>query len=164
MIVDPAILAAIESMAPKLIVPPEVDARSILAAITLPETEWGERCEAACFEMAYYRGGLWYRALHVRELIHRYEAFASCSYGPWQILFISAWELGYRGHPAELRHPEISSEWVVAYLNKRVHSPTGPRDYFDAWNSGTNADKSIPLGYINRAMEGYLEARKYYGE
>lgn len=156
------ILSAIDSCSSNLSVPPGMEQKAILAAITLPETNWGERWQAGLFEAAYYRGGKWYNAAHVRKAVQQYESLASCSYGPWQLLYISALELGYSGHPTGLMDPAVSCPFVVKYLNTRCKNPTRPEDYADAYNSGTNTDRFIPVDYTRIFMEGYQEALAHY--
>ena len=177
MITDSRILEAIDRQAPRLKIPPgsTLHAKATLAAITWPETAWGTRWKAGLFEPAYYRGGKFYKAEHVKHLVHTYESLASCSYGPWQILFIAAYEVGFRGDPWELIQPSISAMAVVDLLNKRcfnvwhdaptpeLEAPAStPNQVADMWNSGSWRDRFIPGNYVGTFIDGYAEALAFY--
>jgi hypothetical protein len=176
MIIDEEILHAINVHAWELKIPEgsTLDARALLAAITCPETDWGRRRKAGLFEPAYYRGGKFYRD-HVKNLVHEYESLASCSYGPWQILYVAAWETGFRGHPWELIDPETCLKAGIRLMNKRCFNTwttasdprleppaSTPQQVFDFWNSGSWRDRFKPEGYIAKAMDGYAEALEFY--
>jgi hypothetical protein len=174
MIINPAILDAIEAHAPGLACPDTINARALLAAITYPETDWGRRYKAALFEQAYYRGGKFYRD-HVKTLVAEYESLASCSWGAWQILFVAARETGYQGDPWGLVDPATCCAAVVTLLNKRcfnnwvsatdpalVGPASTPAQCFDFWNSGSWRDRFIPGDYVATGLEGYQEALDFY--
>lgn len=176
MIIDPEILHAIDKYAKDIQIPAwsTLQAKPLMAAITWPETSWGERRYAALFEPAYYRGGKFYKE-HVKTLVQQYESLASCSYGPWQILFVAAYETGFKGRPWDLIDPYISAEAVVRLLNKRcfntwANAPdpklaepaSTPEQAFDFWNSGSWRDRFIPGDYVATGLAGYAEAVEYY--
>lgn len=164
MITEPSILAAIDATAAELEVTGPFDRRAILAALTDVETgPWGSRWQAALFEPGYYRGGHYYNVEHVREAVHRYESLASCSYGPWQILYISAWELGYRGHPVGLISPEVSAPLVVELLNRRWKDKGRLDGAADSWNTGNDHDRLLPRAtYTENFLQAYDEALVHY--
>jgi hypothetical protein len=162
MITNPAILSAIDDVAPDLNAPSGVSRKAVLAAICGVETSWGHRMHAGLFEPAYYRGGRYFRAPHVMQAVAQFESLASCSFGPWQMLYIAAIEFGFTGTPCELIEPSTCAPLVVKYLNKRTSHPTKPTDYADAWNSGTNRDDYIPHGYLDKFTVCYQEAVAYY--
>ena len=174
MITNPAILAAIEANAGALKCPASLDARAVLAAITWPETTWGERFKAGLFEPAYYRGGKFYHR-HVITLVHTYESLAACSYSAWQILFVAAYETGFRGDPWDLIDPAVGCPAVVALLNKRCfnvwENAPDPKlippassivQVGDLWNSGSWRDRFVPGDYVKSIEEGYAEALAFY--
>ena len=174
MILDPALLAAIDAHAPGLKCPATINPRAILAAITYSETSWGRRYKAALFEPAYYRGGKFYRD-HVKGLVAEYESLAACSWGPWQILFVAARETGFNGDPWDLVDPGTSAAAVVTLLNRRcfntwataptpelVAPASTPEQVFDMWNSGSWRDRFVPGDYVKAQMEGYAEALAFY--
>jgi hypothetical protein len=176
MITDAALLAAIDKHSRNLNLPEGSDLRrkAVLAAITYTESSWGARGKAALFEKAYYRGGKFYRD-HVKHLVHVYESLASCSYGPFQILFVAAYEVGFRGHPWELIDPDTCAEWSVMLLNRRcfnvwVTAPTPELEQpaskieqvADFWNSGSWRDRFKPEAYITKVVDGYKEAIEFY--
>lgn len=174
MIVNQAILDAIEKHADSLQAPSSINKRAILAAITYPETDWGRRYKAALFEAAYYRGGKFYRD-HVKTLVSEYESLAACSWGAWQILFVAARETGFTGDPWDLVDPDVCIQAVIRILNKRcfntwatapapelVAPASSPAQVFDMWNSGSWRDRFVPGSYVTTGIEGYAEALEFY--
>lgn len=92
----------------------------------------------------------------MQDLLDTYGSIAACSYGPWQILYVAAWELGYREHPLYLWDGYISIIWVLAKLNKIWQGGADTVDkILDAYNSGTHKDKIVPESYINRFWSFY---------
>lgn len=177
MITDQTILGAINAHAFGLRVPEGsgLSARAVLAAITWPETEWGRRMLASKSEKAYMPGGRYFHK-HVPSLHDRYGDAAASSWGAWQILYVSAWEVGYRGHPWELTDPGKCCAAVVTLLNRRCFNwwPEAPTpetrkpaeiisQVGDFWNSGSFRDSAPPLAdYIPKIESAYAEALEYY--
>lgn len=70
-------------------------------------------------EPSYSPGGIYFqKSKHLQTLYKKYGAPACCSYGPWQMLYITAEEMGYDRHPSCLWSAFISLPWVVEYLNR----------------------------------------------
>jgi hypothetical protein len=177
MLTDSVILAAINAHASGLHLPSgsDLDARAVLAAITWPETEWGRRLFASKSERAYMPGGKYF-VKHVISLHDRYGDAASSSWGPWQQLYVSAWETGFRGHPWELTDPHKACAAAVTLLNLRcfkwwVEAPTPAlrkvaefvADVADFWNSGSFRDSIPPLpDYVAKVESAYAEAAEFY--
>ena len=163
MITSAPILRAIEQEAANLQVSGPFDRRAILAAFTDVESgPWGARAEAGLFEDRYYRGGTYYRR-HVIELVHKYESLAACSYGPWQVLFPTAFELGYRGHPVGLLEPAICAVYCVKILNGRVADKSALENFTDGYNTGNDRDRVLPAtNYTENFIQAYDEALEWY--
>lgn len=71
------------------------------------------------YEPAYGLAGLYFRKSKIlRELYDVYGPMVSMSYGPMQIMYATAYDLGYRGHPLALSSLENSIEWVIKYMNR----------------------------------------------
>ena len=143
MLTDPVILSAIDILAPTVRIPSgcSIDPKALLIAMTGNESSWGSNC-APRLELGYYRGGAYYLKPSndwLRKLVTKYEECAAMSWGPWQIMFPVAYELGYKGtahaHPWGLYEPEISLQWVIEYLNKRT---------FRVWDQAPTA-KLVPV-------------------
>ena len=179
MLADPIILTAIDVLAPTLKPPAGsgIDPRALLIAITGNESSWGTDC-APRFEPGYYRGGSYYGKPAnewLRALVRRYSQCAAMSWGPWQILFPVAYELGYKGsahaHPWGLYEPEVSLHWVVEYLNRRTFRewPGAPtpalvppamtvREVADSYNTGSFRDQNYNPKYEDNLEAHYAEA------
>lgn len=176
MISDPKILAAIDHWCLSLVVPAGAtfEARPLLAAITGNESSWGIKQYTPNFEPAYYRGGGYYLKpgnQWLRDLVAEYEECAAMSWSAWQIMFPTAWELGYRGHPWGLAEAEDALPWVVQYLGRRVFNewkkaPTPElvapamtlAQVGDAYNTGTHRDRNRNLKYEHDLEVHYAEA------
>lgn len=163
MITSAPILRAIEQEASNLQVTGPFDRRAILAALTDVESgPWGARAEAGLHEPSYDRGGMYYRR-HQIDLVHRYESLAACSYGPFQVLFTKAWELGYRGHPVGLLDPVICSVYCVKILNSNVADKSRLEAFADGYNTGNDRDRILPkANYTENFIQAYDEALEFY--
>lgn len=132
---------------------------AILKAIAHMETSYGERGLATLHENAYcYHGTYYHASPSLQKESYKWGCQAHCSYGPWQILYITAWEFGFRDDPTLLREGTHSLPYVINVLNKRVAdklSDERPEDFFDAWNSGNPRDHIVPAEYIAKAMSIY---------
>lgn len=168
MLTDPTILTAIDVLAPGLHIPAGsgLAARTLLIAMTGNESSWGTDL-APRFEPGYYKGGAYYvkpENQWLRDLVKKYERCAAMSWGPWQIMYCTAYELGFKGsahaHPWELYEPQISLHWVIEYLNRRVFAKgaTTLAHIGDAYNSGTHRDGNVPEKYVADLQVHYAEA------
>lgn len=111
------ILSLIKQYASDLKMPEGGDPKAFLWALCGIETSYGE--QAVCkVEYAYGPGGLYYQKNEGLKFQYaKYGSLASNSYGPWQIMFIRAVELGYNGHPLCLWDGAISLPLVIKHLN-----------------------------------------------
>jgi len=133
------------------------DKVSILKTIAVCESSFGVMNHSR-FEPAYFTGGFYYEKSEVvRDLVEKFGKSAACSYSSFQILFVTACELGFHGTPEELGNDDIAIFWVMKFINKRIihKNPEKIEDIFDAYNSGSFRDKNVPLGYVSKAMYFY---------
>lgn len=136
-----------------------IDPVKVLLAVAEVETSGGIRWKASKHETAYCYGGK-YHNHQLAGLSSVWGCCAHCSWGPWQIMYITAVEHGFYGDPVLLRDPEISAPYVVAVMNRRVFDPLIGEtisSVFDAWNSGNAKDQNVPLDYIAKATAAYKE-------
>ena len=89
----------------------------------------------------------------------KWGPWSSASYGPWQILYHAAADLGYDGHPCDLLRLDVCRPWVERLLHRIARQ--GARtlaEIADAWNSGTHRDAIVPQEYIRRLAAAYAAA------
>lgn len=95
--------------------------------------------------------------LNVKNAIDKYgvEAVAT-SYGPWQILASTAYDLGYVGSPIDLSNENVSKKWAIKYINNIINSSktNNVQDVISAYNAG--------LGNIGHNPEYIQKVLKYY--
>jgi len=185
MIIDTAILVAIDSLAPTVRIPQGclIEPRALLAALTGNESNWGTDC-APRDEKGYYVGGYYYENPGngwLRMLVKKYGRCAASSWGPWQIMYPVAYELGYRGggfaHPWGLYEPDQCLHWVVEYLNRRVFRfwPSAPKPALmapamtiqqvgDGYNTGNFRDDHHNPKYESDLAQHYAEAAALYAQ
>lgn len=136
--------------APWLACPRTLNPEAILWAIYRCE-KYGKGKRVPRYEPAYAPGGKYYkRSEMVREEFAKWGPSAACSYSDFQILYITAVELGWEGPPLALDRNEIAIKVVVDYLNNRVFSKGAatPEEVADAYNSGTFKDMNVPTDYM----------------
>lgn len=156
--VQPEIAKAIEHWASLLHVPAGLNPVALMRAICENETSGGARAFATLHEPAYCYGGRYFNS-DLAQLSVPWGCLAHSSFGPWQILFVTAHEHGYSGDPVGLRDPQTSAEYVVKILNRRLFDQVAdatPEDAFDAWNSGRARDANVPAKYISEGMDHYV--------
>lgn len=135
----------------------DIDPVVLLCAISLNESSGG-KWNVPKHENAYAPGGVYYKkSVQVRELYGRYGALAACSWSSWQILYVTAVELGFKGSPLDLWNDSTAIEWVVKLLNARIIR-TGKEtlaQIADAFNSGNYLDGLVPREYIDKLKRHY---------
>lgn len=138
-----------------------VDGGRLLYTIAGLESTFGQRREFVRFEPGYGPGGYYYRnAEHVRELWHRYGVLAASSFGSFQVMFITAYELGFKGHPIDLQQDMLSAYWAARLIGDRFiarQKASSLREIFDAYNSGNWRDGVIPVNYVTKGVKLYGE-------
>jgi transposase InsO family protein len=117
-------------------------------------------------EKAYCPGGRYFNA----ELWGKFGEDSAKSFSNWQIMFPVAWELGFRGVPADLDNDTIAVRWVVELLNQRIlrlsrkdDGVATLREILDAYNSGNPHDANVPEQYIERGEQNYAKAKTLLG-
>lgn len=137
-----------------------LDAQKYLLATCGVESSFGKTCGLRT-EPAYSPGGLYYkRSPEIQKAFFTYGYAACGSWGPWQILYTTAAELGFGGQPWEL-YGAASLPWVIRLINVRfLPHVAGTEEEIvkqlaDAYNSGNSRDQSVPVPYINKVLQYY---------
>jgi hypothetical protein len=123
---------------------------ALLRAIADVESTYGANSNPR-HEPAYCRGGRYFSAY----LTSHFGCAAHCSYGPWQIMFPTACELGFGGTPEELANPETNCLYAVRYLNARASKATNLEHIGRAYNGGNINAKAVPQSYIDKLTAAY---------
>ena len=160
---ETALSQTIRSATRQLHAPSGIDPASLLAAIAECESSYGAN-RVPRFEPAYAPGGRYYkRSDRVRRECARFGALASCSYGSFQILYITALEvMPVPFEPLDLQSDAFAIGAVTALLNRRFFDAqkiTTVEDFADAYNSGNAKDAVKPTAYINKFVKHYRAAR-----
>lgn len=137
-----------------------LDGQKYLLATCGVESSFGKNCGLRT-EPAYSPGGLYYkRSPEIQKAFGLYGYAACGSWGPWQIMYPTAAELGFGGLPWEL-YGAASLPWVIRLLNVRflphVEGPEAEivKQLADAYNSGNSKDQAVPVPYINKVLGYY---------
>ena len=94
---------------------------------------------------------------HVQEAIGKYGYHAmATSYGPYQVLASTAYDLGYSGNLEDLKKEEISREIAKKFLNKLMGSSKTSKveDIISAYNAGLGGIGNNPE-YIQKVVKHY---------
>lgn len=141
-----------------------VDGQKLLLAFAAKESSAARSCGLRT-EPAYSPGGKYFKGNAFMEAAFVAYGKAACgSWGPWQILYPTAYEMGFRGMPWELFTAGGSAPWIVNYMNKRCFPEIVPElkgwefvaKVADGYNSGTSKDKNKPGDYM-AAIVGFYE-------
>jgi len=135
---------------------------NLLQTIATKESDYGHN-NVPRYEPAYGPGGIYFKANHVKNLYEKYGKDACCSYSSFQIMFITAFELGYRESPKALANDSIAIHWAIKYIQNRIlkFNPLNLEQIFDAYNSGNFKDKNIPKEYISDCLGYYVIIKEY---
>jgi hypothetical protein len=138
---------------------PFVQAGPLLSAIAFVESDFG-KYDIPRYEPAFGLGGLYYhKSPELRAEYQIYGPLVACSYSPWQIMFSTAKQMGYLGHPLDLWPCANALPYVIDYLNflylKR--GATSLEKIAQAYNSGGCAYKPTPQvqKYIEKVLKAY---------
>jgi hypothetical protein len=108
------------------------------------------------FYRRYIRGNKKYKAL---ETQYGARAIAS-SYGPWQIMYLTAYDMGYRGKPQALSEASVSLPYVLKYLDfLRKKLGNNERAVISAYNAGLGGVGKNPtytskvIAYLQKAPD-----------
>lgn len=113
------------------------------------------------FEASYAPGGYFYEQSPTVQQEHKlWGDYAACSYSNFQILYITAQELGYQGPPLGLDRDSVAIRFVVEYLNRRAFARGAKtvEQVADAYNSGSFRDEFQPVAYIQKFVRQYEKA------
>lgn len=104
------------------------------------------------FYRRYVRGNKKYASLEAR-----YGGRAiSSSYGPWQIMYLTAYEMGYRGKPQDLSDASVSLPYVIKYIDfLRKKLKGDERAVISAYNAGPGGVGTNPV--YTRKVTAYLK-------
>lgn len=172
MILDPDIQGAIDRWAQKVRIPAGSDLHAwpLLAGLCFAESSWGVDRWKAREEGAYLPGGRYHRG-DVVVAYGLYGDLACRSWGPWQLMYPVACELGFGGRPWELTSAMVSAAFVVEYLNRRafrvwekaprpdlVAPATKLEQVSDSYNTGSHRDEITNPDHQKRLVYGYGQA------
>jgi hypothetical protein len=135
-----------------------VDPGLVLWAIAGNESRHGALREFVRTEPGYLPDGHYYRrSASLRQHYARWGCLASASFGTWQIMYETAFEMGFRGHPIELQQDACSVNHAIALIEKRFMAggATTLAEVLDAYNSGTHKDRVVPEKYIKDGIAHY---------
>jgi hypothetical protein len=149
-------LAAIHAHAHELhvalIVDSRLDPARVLAAIAHNESRYGAN-NVPRHEPAFDAGGRYAD----RAALEKYGREAACSWGPWQVMYVTAKELGYKGAPKELADPEVSLPFAIKLVNERLIERQGAKSLAEiavGYNSGSIHGDAVK-GYAGNCLMAY---------
>jgi hypothetical protein len=132
---------------------------SILLTIAGLESNFGQQRLYARLEGLYAKGGAYYqKSPEVQRLWSVYGCMAACSYGTFQLMFVTARELGFTGHPVDLQSDPEAAFWAAQLITRRIIKGQGAStlaQVLDGYNSGNSKDANIPLDYVNKGVSLY---------
>lgn len=128
---------------------------NLLRAIADIESTYGVNSNPR-HEPAYCRGGKYFDGL----LTQLYGCAAHCSYGPWQVMYPTACELGFIGTPEEMANPETNCLYAVRYLNARAAKATSIEQIARSYNGGSINSTAVPQSYIDKLTAAYARRSK----
>lgn len=143
---------AIQEHAGSLNAPAGLDPALLLMALCVVESSGGFNNQRRV-EPAYRPGGRYCD----QALYDQYGDDAAASWGPLQIMYVTAHELGYEGPPPELGQPSECVRMAVKLINRRIvgRGATTLEEIADAYNSGSFKDQIVPQDYIRKVREAY---------
>lgn len=141
--------------------------KALLIALAKNESSFGKNIGPR-YEKAYDKGGYYFQKSPLLRMQHaKYGQDVAKSYGPFQIMYIVALELGYEFNdpPAGLADFDTNTYFAVQYINRRaLRKAVGISDIFDSYNSGSCKDGNIPHAYIEKGLQRYEDAASEYPE
>lgn len=133
---------------------------ALLGAIAWRESKLGlvagSRVEPSYLHRERFGGGGLYRA-HVPDLVRVYGDSAASSWSSFQIMFPTAWELGFRGAPWTLDDDAVAVGWAMEYVRVRAlrKGAVTVEEVADAYNSGSHRDAFVPGTYVAAVANHY---------
>lgn len=146
--------------ASELILPSDIDPWAFLVAISGCETSFGSN-NVPRFEFGYSKSSLAYkRSQLLQEGYAHWGDLCANSYGPHQILWIVARELGYplAMNPNQLTRGVVSIPYVVEHLNGfKKYNASKKEDFAACYNAGPGILKNKdPDAYPKRYVQKFL--------
>lgn len=150
----------IEEHAPLVQAPKDINPAALLWAIYFCE-KYTKGNRVPRLEAAYQPKGYYYEHSEaVRAEYERWGDYAACSYSNFQILYVTARELGFQGPPLALDRDSVAIRFVVELLNRRIFGRGAKtvEQVADAYNSGSFRDQHQPIAYIQKFVKFYEKA------
>ena len=85
----------------------------------------------------------------------KWGALASCSYGPWQIMYIVANEQGFKGHPMELWNSDVCLPYVIRLINRLAEKAPDLPNILAGYNTGSVKNTEKAANYIQKFYHYY---------
>lgn len=132
----------------------KINGEALLCAVLYCESKMGKKAEPRQ-EPAYMPSGSMFTKEFVRSAYEDYGEDAASSYGPWQVPYLVARQLGFKDEPSKLADPETNIEFVIEFLNQRCnHGPITISQIADCY-SKNYIDRKVPHTYIRRFIQAY---------
>jgi hypothetical protein len=160
------LLILAEAHSKDLVLGENISAFHFLCALMQVESSFGTN-NVPRFEHGYSRMGLAFRrSTLLREGYAKWGDLCAMSFGPTQILWIVAHELGFQGHPCELWDAHISLHYTCLLLRKNKAAGADTlRKLAATYNAGLGAIKGKdhwPSQYVSKFEAAYdLMVRRY---
>lgn len=137
-----------------------IEPHAFLAALADIESSFG-RDLGPRYEAAFDKGG----PLYHPKAFAAWGRASACSWGPWQIMGVVAWELGYKRDPQLLQEdPGLAGSLAVWYLNTRARGAQDLDELGAAYNGGNIRALTPTATYRLKLAKAYarrLEAREW---
>lgn len=153
----------IDEHAPGLIDNGIIDRRILLHAIADVESSHGEHWTASRHEPSYCYGSILYKGpngMDLREQSQQWGCLAHSSFGSFQIMFITAFEMGFRGDPIALRNDAVGLPYVVNLINRRIlgkHPRITVDPFARMYNSGRPEVSKSTDDYAEKFVAAYTK-------
>lgn len=138
-----------------------VNGGRLLLTISGLESTFGKRREFVRNEPGYSPGGNYYsKSLSVRQAFQHWGCLAASSFGSFQLMYITATEMGFDGHPIDLQGDRVCGYWATQLIIKRFIGRLGAKtltDILDCYNSGSHRDHFIPALYVSHGLALYAD-------
>jgi hypothetical protein len=132
----------------------DINKESLLTALLYSETKMGKKMDSKP-EPAFMPGGQYFTKENVQEAFGKYGELAAFSYGPWQLPYIVARDLGFEGSPEELAEPKTNLHFTIQYLNQRILKGAKTVSQIADCYSKNYIDRRVPHSYVRRFIQAY---------
>ena len=135
--------------------PAGIAGAQLLWAISGNESSFGANC-APRHEPAFDVGGVYGSGPVMTPLLAKFGSAASCSYGPWQVMFCNA-PVAYT--PNSFNSLDNATHATVAFLNRLIAKwkPSNLVEIGECWNGGHLMNHLIPAvaAYVQQLTANY---------